>query len=336
MGPPVGSITMKALIFTLMLIPTLAQAIPEKGFRRIWLEEALPFYHSLNKGSFVNEQGLTIRYSYKTDPSNNKALIILPGRIEPAMKYAELLYDFKDRGYDLFIMDHQGQGESDRLLEGTDKGHVLNFDDYVQDFSAFVEIVQQKTNNPLYLISHSMGGAISAFYLDQNPGVFEKAALMAPMLQINTAPYGERLALSIVNLLTRMGRSTSYAPGYGPYRPAIDQHKLSPVTHSYNRWWAAKYISLSRPDVVTGGPTVKWVQQSIRATKKIPKLQVKTPVILFQAQWDFLVRPGRQKNFCKEDFCRLIYVPGAKHEILQEKDVIRDNALNEIELFFGS
>ena len=41
-------------------------------------------------------------------------LVISPGQGEPALKYAELVYDLKDTGYDIFVIDHRGQGASDR------------------------------------------------------------------------------------------------------------------------------------------------------------------------------------------------------------------------------
>lgn len=56
--------------------------------------------------------------------------------IESYVKYPEVAYDLFQQGYDVIVLDHRRQGRSGRLLEDGNRGHVIKFDDYVEDFYA--------------------------------------------------------------------------------------------------------------------------------------------------------------------------------------------------------
>lgn len=327
---------MKFFLLISLLVPMFAQAIPEEDFARNWSEKALPFFRSMTTGTVKNNQGLKLKYFYYKNPLNVKSLVIVPGRTEPAIKYAELIYDLKESGFDIFIMDHQGQGESDRILTDTNKGHVVDFKNYVQDFELFMQqVVYAKQTQPLYLIAHSMGGAISTQYMSAHPRVFTKAVLVAPMFEMNTAPYSETVARYYAKLLVTTGKGNNYAPNYGPYVPENDTFEKNTNTHSEVRFLASKYIFTNMLNLVVGGPTARWVHESLKATQKIDRLPVETPVLLLQAGLDQTVKPARQEAFCKKGMCELITYPEAFHEILMEKDSIRDEAINEIKSFLG-
>lgn len=327
---------MKFLLLISLLVPMFAQAIPEENFARDWSEKALPFFRGMTTGTLKNAQGIKLKYFVHKSPLNERSLVIVPGRTEPAIKYAELIYDLKDQGFNIYIMDHQGQGESGRLLEDTHKGHVVEFKHYVRDFEFFMQqIVYAKQTQPIYLIAHSMGGAISAHYMTSHPRVFAKAVLVAPMFEMNTAPYSETVARYYAKLLVSTGKGNNYAPDYGPYVPENDTFEKNVNTHSESRFLASKYIFTNMPELAVGGPTARWVHESLKATQKIDQLPIETPVLLLQAGLDQTVKPARQESFCKKGMCELVTYPEAFHEILMEKDVIRDEALNEIKSFLG-
>lgn len=140
--------------------------------------------------------GYRLRYSrFGCAIGEKGALVIAPGRSEPSYEYAETAIDFVHRGYGpVYVIDHRGQGLSPRLLPDADKSHVENFDDYVDDFDAFVEAVQADLGAlgtgpdfPLFLTSNSMGGAIAIGYFQKvgadNP--FDAAVLVSAMIHVN-------------------------------------------------------------------------------------------------------------------------------------------------------
>ena len=328
---------MKFLLIICLLVPMFAQAIPEEDFARNWSEKALPFFRSMTTGTLKNAQGLKLKYFTYKNPLNEKSLVIVPGRTEPAIKYAELIYDLKDLGFNIYIMDHQGQGESQRILTDTHKGHVVDFKHYVKDFELFMQqvVYAVKQSQPIHLISHSMGGAIATHYMSLHPRVFAKAVMVAPMYEMNTAPYSETIARYYAKLLITTGKGNNYAPDYGPYVPENDTFEKNVSTHSESRFLASKYIFTNMPELAVGGPTARWVHESLKATQKIDQLSIETPTLLLQAGLDQTVKPARQEEFCKKGMCELITYPEAFHEILMEKDSIRDEALKEIKSFLG-
>ncbi|WP_370661027.1 serine aminopeptidase domain-containing protein [Psychrosphaera algicola] len=62
-----------------------------------------------------------------------------------------MAYDIVNQGYHVFIIDHQGQGLSSRILRNSHKGYVQNFDDYIIDLNTFVEGVVQGITCKIYI-----------------------------------------------------------------------------------------------------------------------------------------------------------------------------------------
>jgi lysophospholipase len=98
----------------------------------------------------------------------------------------------------------------------------------------------------------------------------------------------------------------------------------------------AKALFVDSPELALGGPTARWVSQSLKTTKKIDSLasKIQIPLLMFQSGLDLIVQPGRQNSFCQKNAnCRKVEFANGHHEILQETDDIRNQALNEIKIF---
>ena len=53
--------------------------------------------------------------------------------------YEETLFDFARQGFNLYMMDHRGQGLSERLTPDSHVGHVNDFYNYTLDLNIFIE-----------------------------------------------------------------------------------------------------------------------------------------------------------------------------------------------------
>ncbi len=324
--------------FSLSISPQKALAISESNFESTYDSEVIPFLETQAKDGFFNgTDGLKLHYlEFSKNQNATSAIVIVPGRTEPAFKYAELIYDLKYLGFNFFVLDHRGQGLSDRLLSDTQKGHVLDFNNYVKDLVIFLDKVVMKTGyKNLHLISHSMGGAISSKFLAKYNGVFNSAVLIAPMLEINTDPYPEAVALNLVNFFCFMGLGDSYTIGEGPYNP------LEPNKYTNSKVRLKKYRQMleMRPEQIVAGPTNKWVKEGIMATRDIQKNahKIQTPVLMFQAGRDKLVRPQGQNTACKKMLnCKIKRFQNAHHELYLERDDVRDILIESINDFFGA
>jgi lysophospholipase len=91
------------------------------------------------------------------------------------------------------------------------------------------------------------------------------------------------------------------------------------------------------PETQMGGVSYHWLFESLKTLKNIQNSEyvLNTPLLLLQAGDDSIVKPGGQNQFCEvARNCRKIVFPSSKHEILMERDLIRDQALQMISEFF--
>ncbi len=321
---------MKFLILALLSLP--AFAISEKDYDLVWKRDVLAHLEATPAQEFTNHIGKKVRFRTYIRGQGLPNIVVSPGRQEPMKKYFELVHDIPDANF--YLIDHLGQGESERLLKDRQKGHINDFSDYVKDFTHFMNkiVLPQTKGENLYLIAHSMGGAIATRFMDSQPEVFDRVVLSAPMYDIYTKPYPATFARALAKMLFKAGRGNKYAPGRGPYKPEIDVVGKSEFSHSEARIEMNKYLFVKQ-DLGIGGPTVSWVKESFQGTKGIQNVGKKLtmPILLFQAELDVVVKPEKQLSFCMQTAqCELVSMKGAFHEILQEKDVIRDLAIKMI------
>ncbi|HXH31337.1 MAG TPA: alpha/beta fold hydrolase [Bacteriovoracaceae bacterium] len=326
-------------LLVIFLFPA-AWALPEKDLAAELDRTIFPFYQGLVSGTIRNTQGVKLRYSHSTPGAYQKFLVILPGRTEPAKKYAETIFDLHLRGIGVFILDHQGQGASGRLLEDLDKGHVVDFRDFVADLRQWMNevVLPASKGKELYLLGHSMGALIGTHYLSGHPDVFAKAVLCAPLFQLTTGLYGETIAKAILRIMRALGKENDYILGKGPYLAQEDTFLGNRVTHSLARFETSKVIYARWKENVMGGPTNSWGYQIIDKSQEVPSLapKITIPILLMQAGQDHYVEPGRQEEFCrKAPDCRVSIYPQAYHEIFNETDGMRDRALRELMEFIG-
>jgi len=331
----------KFAIFILSLgLAVQALAIEEaKLTSNEFLNNILPYVlQHVNRGSFQGVDNKKINY-YVMPAAQPKGVIVLsPGQSESSLKYSELLFDWRDLGYTIYVIDHRGQGESDRLLTDPIKSHVVRFSDYVTDFETFVlQVVHPERYSSSFLMAHSMGGTIASGFLIRHPKTFTAAILSAPMLEINTG-YPQLGSYVLAAILDNPLLATDYAPTQKPY--GTDTFATNIVTSSQARYQLRVDLYDKYKGLRVGGTTNSWLHESLgytailRTTKNIYQI----PTLMFQAGKDHLVEPRGQNVTCLQNspqFCKLLLFPTSQHEILMEKDAIRNQALGLIEKFIA-
>lgn len=326
---------MKILFFLILSLPCFA--IPERDYESVWMRDVLGPLDSVPAQEFTNRLGKKVRFRTYIRGAGLPNIVVSPGQSEPMKKYFELVHDIPNANF--YLIDHQGQGESERPLKDPQKCHVRSFQDFVDDFTYWMDhfVLPETRGEKLYLIAHSMGGAITTRYMETHPDVFHKVIFSAPMYDIFTKPYPTAVAKSLANLLMLAGRGNYYAPGKGPYVSEDDVLGKNPFSHSAARIEMNKYLFLEH-DLVVGGVTVRWVNSAFKGMSGIQNVgkKLKMPILLLQAAQDMTVKPGKQREFCKNAVnCRLVKMDGAYHEVLQEKDEIRDRAFGLIRGHLG-
>lgn len=308
------------------------------------------FYRHIEHAEFISRDGKEIHYGLCRPNEARAWVIISPGRVESYIKYQEVALELVAAGYAVAMIDHRGQGHSTRLTPNPQQGHVGRFIDYAEDFAEWLDgLHTQFENKKVFLLAHSMGGAIAMTYLQQvagrknyQPSPFSKAALSAPMLGINTAPWPLWLAKPMTRSLAALNQFLSpkrywYAPGTGDY--ATEPFAINRLTHSEARydWFSQMYTDL--PAIKVGGPTNHWVAEGVAAAEEVVRLasRVDIPVLLLQGDQDIIVAAEPQRRFIDHlphPESNLLPVAGAKHEILMETDAIRNPAMQSVLDYF--
>ncbi|WP_413729314.1 lysophospholipase L2 [Sodalis sp. RH22] len=316
----------------------------EQQFAAFSTGPLLDFWHQREEGEFVGAQGMPIRFVRLRSPRHDKVIVISTGRIESYVKYPEVAYDLFHCGYDVMIIDHRGQGRSGRLLEDTHRGHVLQFGDYVSDFTQFwQQYVAPGRYKRRFALAHSMGGAILALFLAAMPDACDAAVLCAPMFGIRL-PMPHWLAWQILEWTEqRPAMRDYYAIGTGQWRPM--PFMLNMLTHSGQRYRRSLRFYADDPELRVGGPTYHWVREGVLAGHDVlaKAAAITTPVLLLQAGEDRIVDNRSHDIFCQAMAAaghpcaenKPVRIEGARHEILFEKDSLRAEALEKIVAFFS-
>lgn len=296
--------------------------------------------------SFKGKDNIRINYATFQTPRHQRNLVIVPGRVEGYLKYKELAFDLFNQGYNIFILDHRGQGISQRLLKNTNKGYVKSFDDYAQDLNTFITDIVDQTPIALtqgvkpYLLSHSMGGAISLRLMELSPHLIQACVLSAPMIDINKGALPDWFAKVIVGSGNTLNQWFDDEPWYffsqSDYK--VKPFSENDLTHSpirYQRfideYQSNKYIQL-------GGVTFQWLNEALKAKEQIFKQadKLSTPLLLIQASKDTVVSNQVQQEFWQllnkknptlYPNTQFVVIKGAKHELFFESDEYRNQAL---------
>lgn len=298
------------------------------------------FFKLGSDGFFKGEKGIGIYYKYFLQNSidNEKgAIVISSGRRENALKYKELIYDLYNNGYSVYILDHRGQGFSERINKADKQmGHIDDFAYYVSDLKKYYnEFVKVNLHKKIFLLAHSMGATIGTRYIEKFPHDFDAAAFSSPM-------FGLRFPIcELIGIFTK--DKPRYLFGKNNYDNEEKNFLANNLTHSKMRYEAMMNMYENNPSTKLGGPSYQWVYQSCMTFKKIFKelQKIEIPIILIQAGKDKIVTANAQKKFFIElkklgKDVQGSFIDGAYHEILMEKDKYRIPLITHILDFFAN
>lgn len=312
-------------------------AIPSADYDNQFPNTVLPYFlNNTKEGYFIGTNKHRLYYREKSDNQNRRCLVILPGRSEPIMKYAEVFYDLdhalKQQGSDhhIFLMDHRGQGRSSREGITLQVGHVNDFNEYVSDLRYFVEnIVKPSRCDGVSVVAHSMGAGIVLRYLDFYPDTFDRLVLSSPMLKIQTKPYPYLAARTIVQANVLRGKGKEYAPGQVDHNPEA-KFEENKFTTNPQRFRMAQNIYEWFQDTKLGGTSNKWILEVMKGTNEVRKnyRKVNAPMKVFTAGTELYSELGEMNDLCTKAMdCQLTHFPTSKHEIFMDSDETRNLAL---------
>ncbi len=131
-----------------------------------------------NTGNIIGRGGGELFFQSWTVTKPSGVLVISHGMGEHSGRYGNLLQWLEGKGISVYALDHRGHGRS-----AGRKGHVNSFMEYVEDLKIFISIARSETEEiPVFLLGHSMGGAIALKYALTYPESLDGLILSAPAL----------------------------------------------------------------------------------------------------------------------------------------------------------
>ncbi len=291
-----------------------------------------------NGGFFNGVGGLKLNYEYYLCNNASASVIIVHGMSEFTSKYHEMCYYLLNSGYNVFIYDQRGHGFSDRMTEPVDLVHVDRFNDYVGDLELFIDgVVSPLSDKPIYIYSHSMGGAVTALYLAKHSDKVQKAVLAAPMFApvIGSTPlpiaiFGTWAKSVFAGKKSAFNRSKKFNPEVAE-RNATDE--------SRGRFLHNLELRKKEPMYQSTPMSSGWVLGSITLLgamrrRKLAK-RIKTPLLLITAGNDTVVKNPPQNKFAEKcAACTQVILEGATHSIMTCSQGIITDYVNRILDFY--
>lgn len=276
-----------------------------------------------------------------TSGTRRGTICLLQGRAECIEKYFETVGNLRAMGFAVATFDWRGQGGSQRLLANPGKGHVSHYDRYETDLVALIEqVVRNECPPPYYALAHSTGGLILLRFMSRRAQFFERAVLICPLLGLGTSYEPVAIARLLVRVANETGFGRFFIPTGtakpGDIKPFLD----NVLTSDAIRYARNGAIIAAAPHLGVGAPTIGWVSASLAAMADIDREGVmertKVPLLILSAGNDAIVSNRAIETIAQRlPMARHLMIAGARHELLMERDILREQVMAGIDSFFS-
>jgi lysophospholipase len=298
-----------------------------------------PLPANAEAGTFRTRDGKRIRYALfgATGRPMRGTVILLQGRNESIEKYFETIGDLQEAGLGVATFDWRGQGGSQRLLRNPRRGHVRRFAYYAADLEQFYQdIVLPDCRLPLFVLAHSTGSLVALLAASSLINQVQRMVLSAPLLVISGLPFSMRTARRLTGFLRSVGAGGMRLGGRrGDEAPAFEGNVLTSDAERFRRNVG---IYERHPELALGSPSIAWVNAACKAAAKVADSEflagIHIPTLFIAAGADRVVSTRAIEDCARRmRSASLLTVDGARHEILQEADIYREQMLAATKAF---
>ena len=342
----------------------------ENGFREAAETVLKPWVEEHVTGSqFHSFDGTKIQYYKAVRPDAKAVIVMVHGFCEFFGKYHETAYNFWENGYTVYFIELRGHGKSGDP-ETPDVVDVLDFSEYVEDLKCLLDKVvipdtpeirtradlhrdrllagnaknangeeKEEKGIDLLLFAHSMGGCVSALFLERYPEYFCAAVLSSPMLKMTFGATPDwKIKLLLLASKVR-GWKEELMPGmkhFDPDEPDFEGSGTSSKARFDYQFEMRKDPAADGMYTMNAG-TWNWGRAAMDATKEAAEEMEKItiPVLLCQAGKDIYVDNEGQNEFARRvKYVKLVQFPESEHEIYASDPASMKKYYQELFRFF--
>ncbi len=291
-------------------------------------------------GKVETSDGLELRYA-RWKANKKPALgtvLLLHGRSEYIERTYETVNDLRQRGFEVVSFDWRGQGGSSRILEDKRRGYVDDFNEYTIDLETIMNnVALPDCKAPYYILAHSTGALISLLSAPKLSNTVRRMVLATPFLGLGKLPISASFVKILTGTLCMFGLGEVYMSGN---KSAGENQKFEGNIHTSDpqRFERNKKFQKEFPELTIGGPTAAWVYAATRIMEEVNDIdfckQISIPTLLISAGNDKIVSNRAIKHFGRKlRSGKSLTIDGANHELLQERDIFREQLLAAFDSF---
>ncbi len=283
-----------------------------------------------NSAFVIGKNNCKISCRYYLAENARKSIIILHGFTEFIEKYNEMIWYFLNLGFNVFGYDQRGHGYSGREVDDITITHINNFEDYVSDLEQVIDDVVKPNlaGLPIYILSHSMGGAVAMLYLQNHSDTISKALLSSPLVMPQTYGYPALLVRAYIKKHAKAeGWNSKFLPTANrePNKKLLSDNRLSIA-----RFRQVLDFHMNNDNYKNQLGSNRWVYESMLLKNKIlngKKLKnISTKVLIVSAECDTVVKIEPQKKLNSMlPHSDMVTIKNAKHTIFTCANPILDD-----------
>lgn len=326
------------------------EAVLEASTREGWLDVATSEdFNGLAAAPtpVVAENGNKLHYVHylsRNPQENTPTIVILPGFTEMVDHFMEVAYYYWQAGFDIYILEHRGQGRSPRDVANLGLIWIDDFRRYVADAEKLIRTIVRphaqsifSKEAPVYVYGHSMGGGIAAALAEHAPDLVDKYVLTAPMIA-SLSP----LSPSLTKLFASLGaffasKKQIFVHPDKEFNQTFDEEYAKGLSHARAVWLHKRRLMLETNQMYAA--SYNWVKQSLKLNAYLQNQQnrerITAPMLLFQAENDAWVSDEQQDVFiagATNMTIKKVRMNGARHELEAEQaQVVRDMVVAMLE-----
>ena len=262
-------------------------------------------------------------------------VVLVGGRGDYIERYFETARDMLSRGFAVATVDFRGQGGSQRLGSERYRDKISSFTGFDEDLrTLMMGLVIPTCPPPYYALGHSTGGHVLLRVLRHHDW-FRRAVLVSPLVEILYGPWPKPVVSLLVAGSRLFGLGSAFLPGVRKRPMGRADFPGNPLSSDRRRWERDSGTLEAAPQLGLGGPTFGWLRAARHSLGQVHRMaRPRAPVLIVAAGSDRVVgNEGMRRLARKVPGLALTFIPGARHEILSERDEIRRQFLAAFDSF---